>query len=56
LLVSVSVSVYAPERPWGYLVPLLLVLVLLPVYVAIALRDPARPPQDRIAGTYLVPA
>jgi eukaryotic-like serine/threonine-protein kinase len=34
----------------------LVALALLPVYVAIALRYPTRPPQDRIAGTYLVPA
>lgn len=33
----------------------LVALGLLPVYIAIALRNPARPPQDRIAGTYLVP-
>jgi hypothetical protein len=56
LVASVSVQVYAFEQPWAYLVPLLLVLVLLPVYVAVALREPSRPPQDRIAGTYLVPA
>jgi hypothetical protein len=30
-------------------------LGLLPLYVAVALRSPSRPPQDRIAGTYLVP-
>ena len=29
--------------------------VLLPVYVAVALWNPDRPPQDRLAGTYLVP-
>jgi hypothetical protein len=29
--------------------------LLLPVYVMIALRDPVRPPQDRILETYLVP-
>ena len=33
----------------------LLALALLPVYAVIALRFPARPPQDRLAGTYLVP-
>jgi hypothetical protein len=56
LVASVSVQVYAFEQAWGYLVPLLLVLVMLPVYVVLALREPTRPPQDRIAGTYLVPA
>lgn len=30
-------------------------VALLPVYVVVALKDPARPPQDRIAGTHLVP-
>ena len=29
--------------------------LLLPVYVMIALRNPAHPPQDRIMGTHLVP-
>jgi hypothetical protein len=29
--------------------------LMLPVYVVVALKDPARPPQDRIMGTYLVP-
>ena len=29
---------------------------LLPVYVVVALRYPSRPPQDRLAGTQLVPA
>ena len=30
-------------------------VALLPVYVVVALKDPARPPQDRLVGTYLVP-
>ncbi|MBA4063265.1 MAG: hypothetical protein C0501_06050 [Isosphaera sp.] len=34
----------------------LLALGLLPVYVAVALRNPDRPPQDRMVGTHLVPA
>jgi hypothetical protein len=29
--------------------------LLLPVYVMLALRNPSRPPQDRIMGTHLVP-
>jgi hypothetical protein len=29
--------------------------LLLPVYLMIALRNPSRPPQDRIVGTHLVP-
>jgi hypothetical protein len=31
-------------------------LVLLPVYVAVALWNPTRPPQDRLFGTHIVPA
>jgi eukaryotic-like serine/threonine-protein kinase len=34
----------------------LVAAALLPLYFVLALRYPARPPQDRIAGTYLVPA
>jgi hypothetical protein len=34
----------------------LLALVLVPIYVVVALRFPTQPPQDRIMGTYLVPA
>ena len=33
----------------------LLTLLLLPVYVVIALRQPSRPPQDRLLGSYIVP-
>jgi hypothetical protein len=29
--------------------------LLLPIYVMVALRNPAHPPQDRIMGTHLVP-
>src|SRR5262249_14741304 len=43
------------EYPLLYVGLWLAAAVLLPVYVVIALRDPDRPPQDRIAGTYLVP-
>jgi len=35
---------------------LLLALLLLPVYLVVALRQPTHPPQDRLLGTYLVPA
>jgi len=30
--------------------------LLLPIYLVLALRYPNRPPQDRLAGTWLVPA
>jgi hypothetical protein len=29
--------------------------LLMPVYALVALRNPARPPQDRLVGTVLVP-
>lgn len=35
---------------------LLLALLVLPVYLVVALRQPTHPPQDRLLGTYLVPA
>ena len=35
---------------------LVLAALLLPVYLVVALRQPTRPPQDRLLGTYLVPA
>jgi hypothetical protein len=43
-------------RPYTYVALWLIALALLPVYVVVALWYPSRPPQDRIAGTYLVPA
>lgn len=52
---SAAVQVYAPGRPYLAAGPWLAAVALLPVYAVIALRDPTRPPQDRIAGTYLVP-
>ncbi len=30
-------------------------ILMLPLYVVIALKDPAHPPQDRLVGTHLVP-
>ena len=42
-------------RPYTYVALWLIALALLPVYVVVALWYPSRPPQDRIAGTYLVP-
>jgi hypothetical protein len=53
---SAWVQVYHPERSGVALVLWLLAAALLPVYVAVALSYPTRPPQDRLAGTYLVPA
>jgi hypothetical protein len=56
LLTSSLLQAYAPHMPYFAAALWLFAVVLLPVYAVIALRDPTRPPQDRIAGTYLVPA
>lgn len=50
-----AAQIYVPGRPYLAAALWLVAVVLLPVYGVIALRDPSRPPQDRIAGTYLVP-
>ena len=55
LLGSNALQLYAPDAMYLAAVLWLLALALLPVYAVIALRFPARPPQDRLAGTYLVP-
>jgi hypothetical protein len=46
----------APERVYFAAGLWLIAIALLPVYIVIAMRFPDRPPQDRIVGTYLVPA
>lgn len=53
---SVWLQVHHPEEVHIYAALWLIAVGLLPVYVVVALRYPARPPQDRIAGTTLVPA
>ena len=45
-----------PERMYLAAGLWLLAVALLPIYVVIALQFPTRPPQDRVTGTYLVPA
>jgi len=45
-----------PERVFLAAGLWLIAIVMLPVYIVVALRFPTRSPQDRIAGTYLVPA
>jgi hypothetical protein len=52
---SVWLQTYHPG--WRYAGPVLWLAAagLLPVYVVIALRTPARPPHDRVTRTYLVP-
>ncbi|QDU24092.1 protein kinase domain-containing protein [Urbifossiella limnaea] len=56
LTASAWVQVYHPARSGAAVALWLLAAALLPVYVAVALKFPTRPPQDRLAGTYLVPA
>ncbi len=56
LLGAVALQIYAPHQIYLAAGFWLLAVALLPVYIMIALRFPTRPPQDRIAGTYLVPA
>ncbi len=55
LLGSILLQVYLPDAMYLAAVLWLLAAALLPIYAVIALRLPARPPQDRLAGTYLVP-
>lgn len=56
LSASVWVQVYHPEQVPTSAALWLIAVGLLPVYVVVALRYPDRPPQDRLAGTTLVPA
>jgi hypothetical protein len=53
---SVWLQVYHPRQAGAAVALWLVAAALLPVYVVIALWYPSRPPQDRLAGTYLVPA
>jgi hypothetical protein len=52
---SVWLQVYHPRQAYLYAGLWLVALALLPIYLVVAVRFPVRPPQDRIAGTYLVP-
>ena len=56
LLASAWLQYVAYQHPYLYVALWLLAVALLPVYLVVALRYPDRPPQDRVAGTYLVPA
>ncbi len=55
LLASMWVQAVAPDLVALRTGLWLVAGLMLPVYVVIALKNPARPPQDRIMGTYLVP-
>jgi uncharacterized RDD family membrane protein YckC len=55
LLGSALVQVYAPAEAALAAALWVAALVLLPAYVLVALRYPARPPHDRLTGTHLVP-
>ena len=52
---SALLQVYAPRQAPLAAGLWLAAAALLPVYAAVALRFPARPPHDRLVGTYLVP-
>ena len=54
-LASIGVQMYQPE--WVVIRTALWIgaILLLPVYVVVALLRPARPPQDRLMGTHLMP-
>jgi len=56
LAASAWVQVHHPARSGVAVALWLVAAALLPVYVAVALANPSRPPPDRLAGTYLVPA
>jgi hypothetical protein len=56
LFAAAAIQAIAPERVYFATALWLLAVALLPVYVVVALRFPTQPPQDRVTGTYLVPA
>jgi serine/threonine protein kinase len=53
---SAFLQAYHPGRAYLAAVLFLAAVALPPIYVVIALRCPTRAPQDRVVGTYLVPA
>ncbi len=53
---STWIQVYHPRQAGAAVALWLLAAALLPVYIAVALSYPSRAPQDRLAGTHLVPA
>lgn len=55
LLLTLWVQYAHPDMVLTRTVLWLLGVAMIPLYVVIALRDPVQPPQDRLAGTFLVP-
>jgi hypothetical protein len=55
LFAATLIQIYTPRQVYLAAGLFLAAVALLPVYTVIALRFPARPPQDRLVGTYLVP-
>jgi hypothetical protein len=55
LFAAALVQTYAPQLAYLAAALWVLALALLPVFAVVALRYPARPPQDRLTGTHLVP-
>lgn len=55
LLLTLWIQDAYPEMVLTRTVLWLVGVAMIPLYIVIALRDPVRPPQDRLAGTFLVP-
>jgi hypothetical protein len=55
LFAATLLQLYAPRHVYLAAGLFLSALALLPIYAVVALKFPARPPQDRFVGTYLVP-
>jgi hypothetical protein len=55
LLLTLWVQYAHPEMVLTRTVLWLFGVAMIPLYAVIALRDPVQPPQDRLAGTFLVP-
>lgn len=56
LFASAVLQAYQPRQAYLAATLWLAAAALLPIYMLIALRFPTRSPQDRVVGTYLVPA
>jgi hypothetical protein len=55
LLVTLWLQFAVPQFVFARTFLWLLAVVMLPLSVAVAIRDPIRGPHDRLMGTYLVP-
>jgi hypothetical protein len=55
LSLTIVVALVAPQFPWLCFLLWFIAVLLLPLWVVLALLNPARGPHDRLMGTYLVP-